>query len=233
MPVRVDRLRLRAGRWWRWARRVSAVGLLVTAALLAQAGPSPVAEPTDPRVAVLAASRALPPGHLLVAADVRVVDWPAQWLPPDAFAAADDATGRVLAAALHAGEPISEVRLVGPGLATALGPGLRAVPVRLTDVGVSELLQPGDRIDLYAVDTRIDRPGTTPGTAPGGSAGDVPAAPAGTLVAADLLVVALSRTVDGPIAEGSIVVLAVPLDTVAALVGAAYSRSLAATLAPP
>ena len=49
------------------------------------------------------------------------------------------------------GEPVTDVRLVGPEL-TAGQPGLVAVPVRLPDAGMVDLLDVGDRIDLVAAD---------------------------------------------------------------------------------
>lgn len=217
MPIRLDRLRLRAGRWLRWSRRVVALGLLVSAALLATARPVPSTSSAEPTATVLTASRDLSPGHVLVPGDLLLAEWPPRLLPPDALGEDDDPLGRVLAAAVRTGEPISDLRLLGPGLVDSLGPELRAVPVRLTDAGVSVLLRPGDRIDLYAVDSSI-------------GAAEVAA---GELVAADALVVGLPGVVDRVVPEGAIVVVAVPHGTVAALVAAAYSRSLAATLAPP
>lgn len=217
MPIRVDRLRLRTGRWLRWGRRVLAVGLLATAALLSTARPVPLVKAGEQTTIVLTASRDLSPGHVLSPADLQTASWPRRLLPPDVLVAEANPVGRVLAAAVRTGEPISDLRLLGPGLVDFLGPSLRAVPVRLTDAGVSVLLRPGDRIDLYAVDSAIGAPD----------------AAAGELVAADALVVAIPRPADEVVPEGAIVVVAVPLDTVAALVAAAYSRSLAATLAPP
>lgn len=217
MPIRLDQLRLRAGRWLRWSRRVLAVGLLATAALLATADTVPSAGETEPTATVLTASRDLPPGHVLAAADLVPAAWPPRLLPSDVLDQDDNPVGRVLAAAVQTGEPISDLRLLGPGLVDSLGPALRAVPVRLTDAGVSVLLRPGDHIDLYAVDSGI-------------GAADIAA---GELVAARALVVGIPAAADQVVPEGAIVVVAVPLDAVARLVAAAYSRSLAATLAPP
>ncbi len=218
MPIRFDRLRLRAGRWLRLGRRVLAVGLLVTAALLATAEPVPSARDAEPTVTVLTASRDLPPGHVLAAADLAPAAWPHRLLSPSALDQDDNPIGRVLAAAVQRGEPITDLRLLGPGLVDSLGPTHRAVPVRLTDAGVSVLLRPGDRIDLYAVDNGI------------AAAAEIVT---GELVAGNALVVGIPRAADQVVPEGAIVVVAVPLPAVAALVAAAYSRSLAATLAPP
>ncbi len=64
---------------------------------------------------------------------------------------ATDPVGRVLAAPVASGEPVTDVRLVGAGLAAA-HPDLTVMPVRLPDAAVVELLRPGDRIDLTAAD---------------------------------------------------------------------------------
>ena len=74
-------------------------------------------------------------------------------LAPDAVpdGVEQDAVGQTLAAPVRAGEPITDVRLVGAGLAAA-HPDLATVPVRLPDSGLAALLEPGDRIDLIATD---------------------------------------------------------------------------------
>ena len=64
---------------------------------------------------------------------------------------ADDPVGEVLAAPLRAGEPVTDVRLVG-ARADDGQPGLVAVPVRLPDPGMVALLDVGDRIDVVATD---------------------------------------------------------------------------------
>lgn len=217
MVIRLDRLRLRANRWLRSSRRFAAVGLLVAAALLATAAPRSATPPVVDLRPVLIATKALSPGHVLTADDITLTSWPDRLLPPNALGPRDDPVGRVLAAAVQPGEPLNGLRLLGPSLVDSLGPGLRAVPVRLTDAGVSALLHPGDRIDLYAVDVS---------SGPG-------AATSGELVVSAALVLGRPLATDGVVPEGAIVVVAVPIDRVAGLVAAAYTRSLAATLAPP
>ncbi len=64
--------------------------------------------------------------------------------------------GRTLAAPLRAGEPVTDVRLVGPALTDGY-PGLTAVPVRLPDAGMAALLAVGDRIDLVSADPQARR----------------------------------------------------------------------------
>jgi Flp pilus assembly protein CpaB len=62
-----------------------------------------------------------------------------------------EVVGRTLAAPLRAGEPVTDVRLVGPALTDGY-PGLDAVPVRLPDPGMVALLRVGDRVDLVSAD---------------------------------------------------------------------------------
>jgi hypothetical protein len=52
---------------------------------------------------------------------------------------------------LRAGEPVTDVRLVGPSLTEGY-PGLAAVPVRLPDAAMADLLAVGDRVDLVSAD---------------------------------------------------------------------------------
>lgn len=214
---RWDTFRLRAWRWWRWGRRLLAAGLLLAALTLSmtegETARAPAGEPTAP---ALVAGRDLPPGHVLAAADLSTREWPVSLLPRGVLSPGEEPLGRVLSAALATGDPVTDLRLLGPGLYDALDPGLRAVPVRLTDAGVSALLRPGDRIDLYAVDA-----------GPGAEGAD------GQLVAADALVLGVPGMQDSVIGEGAIVVVAVSQSDATHLVGAAYSRSLAVTLAPP
>ncbi|MDN4159898.1 SAF domain-containing protein [Nocardioides abyssi] len=115
----------------------------VAAALQATARPAPAT------VAVTVAARDLPAGEVVTTGDVVR----AAWSPGSAPADLADPVGRVLAAPVRAGEPVTDVRLVGPGL-TEGRPDLVAVPVRLPDAGMAALLEVGDRIDLLAADPR-------------------------------------------------------------------------------
>lgn len=126
-------------------RRLIAAGLAgiaVAAGIHAVAGPAPATVP------VRVATRDLPAGAELTAADLETVRF-APGSEPAGLA--DDPEGQVLAAPLRAGEPVTDVRLVGPALTTGQ-PGLVAVPVRLPDPGMVALLDVGDRIDLVATD---------------------------------------------------------------------------------
>lgn len=210
---RIDRFRFTTWRWLRWGRRLLAVGLLAAAVVLAATEPKPVAA-REPTIDVLVAAHDLAAGSAVAAGDLRVRAWPIRLVPAATLTPTDDPVGRLLAGAIRAGEAVTDVRLLGPGLVEALGPGLRAVPIRLTDAGVVALLRAGDRIDIYAI-------GAEAGTE------------RSNLVAAYALVLAVPAQQDSVVPEGGIMVVAVPESTALDVVEAAYTRSLAATLTPP
>lgn len=112
------------------------VGLRVTAAPVPASVPVPVA------------ARDLSAGVVLDSGDLTTAAF-APGTAPDRVP--DDPVGRVLAAPVGAGEPVTDVRLVGDGLAAA-HPDLTVMPVRLPDAGIVALLRPGDHIDLLAAD---------------------------------------------------------------------------------
>lgn len=107
-----------------------------------------VAAPPPPTVTVTTAAHDLPAGTVLSDADLTT----AQFAPGSVPAGpAPAAAGRTLAAPVRAGEPITDVRLVGTDLADA-HPELTTMPVRFPDPGSAALLEVGDRIDLLATD---------------------------------------------------------------------------------
>ena len=207
MPTsRRDRL----ARRWRTVRRVVLSRRRPLAALLAAgavlAGFHEVRAPADPTEAVLTAARDLPAGTTLEPVDLHRVSF-AEGTAPDGLA--DSPVGRVLAGPLRAGEPVTDVRLVGAQPAAAY-PDLVAVPVRLPDAGMVALLRVGDRIDLLAADPQ------------GGTA---------HVVASDLPVLALPA-IDDDLSgglPGRLVVLAAPETVRTLLAQAALSQFLTYT----
>ncbi len=129
-------------------RRLLAV-LCVAAA--AAAGLRATAPPAAPTAEVLVAGRDLPAGALLSTDDLTVVELSPNTAPEGVLTDVADAAGAILAAPLRAGEPVTDVRLVGPGLADT-APGTIAVPVRLSDAAQVGLLRVGDEVDLLATD---------------------------------------------------------------------------------
>lgn len=196
------RRRLRAVRHQlRRRRRLIAAALAAVAALNAL---RILAPPPAETVEVLVAARDLPSGSLLAEDDLVPRDWPADLVPPRAAAAP---AGRVLAAPIGRGEVLTDVRLVGPGLALAQS-GQTIVPVRLPDAGMATLLRSGDEVDLLATD---------PGT---GEA---------SLVARDVTVLATPTGVpDGPAggSGGALVVVGASAEEAVTIAGAALTRYL-------
>jgi pilus assembly protein CpaB len=156
-PLLRDRIitTVRGGGWSRpIVLRRAVAGLLVTLAAVLALRPEPGT------VTVLVAAHDLAPGRTLTEADVSPLAMPAGVVPMGAITAAGELTGRVLASAARAGEPITDVRLAGPELTALQAPGVDAatVPVRLSDPGIAELLHPGSTVDVVSVGDRDAAP---------------------------------------------------------------------------
>ena len=196
------RRRLRAVRHQlRRRRRLIAAALAASATLV---GLRTLAPPPAATVDVLVAARDLPSGTRLGDDELVVRAFPADLAPPDAATAA---LGRVLAAPISRGEVVTDVRVVGPGLALAQ-PGETILPVRLPDAGMATLLRAGDEIDLVATD---------PGTG------------ASTVVAHDVTVLATPTDApDGPAggSGGALVVVGASAEEAIDISGAALSQFL-------
>ena len=144
-PTRLSRA-LRRVRRVVLARRRPLAALLAGVAVAA--GVHAATAPPQPAVGVLTAARDLPAGTVIGDDDLVKVAFAPGSVPSGA---AQDPVGRTLAAPVRQGEPVTDVRLVGPAL-TAGDPELTAVPVRLPDADMVELLEVGDRIDLIGTD---------------------------------------------------------------------------------
>jgi Flp pilus assembly protein CpaB len=130
------------------------------------------APPPPETVAVLVAARDLPAGTALAGADLRVAEWPADGLPGGGLAAA---AGRVLASPLRAGEPVTDARVLGPGLLTGQPAGTVALPIRLADPAAAGVVRAGDRVDVLSSEgpagSAADGSAARPGYAGGPSGG--------------------------------------------------------------
>ncbi len=154
-------------------RRLLAAGL---AAAAVAAGIGAAAPDPPQRIAVLAAAHDLPAGEHLASDDLTTLQLRSEAVPKGALRPSAHVDGRLLAGPLRRGEPLTDVRLLGPGLLAHVGaPGLVATPVRISDAAAAQLLHPGDRVDVLAADP--DPPGGTAATADGqeGPAADGPA----------------------------------------------------------
>ncbi|SFW63777.1 SAF domain-containing protein [Amycolatopsis australiensis] len=140
-----DLARLR-GRRTRLIRRWLAAGLLLAAALLLAHPGSARGAPATPTVV---AAHDLPSGAALRASDVRLADLPDDARPAGVLSSPDAVEGRLLAGAVRAGEPLTDVRLA-TAIPASGDPGTATVPVRLADAAVAELLEPGRHVDVVA-----------------------------------------------------------------------------------
>jgi pilus assembly protein CpaB len=154
-PLVSDRLRglLRNRGWPRTMalRRLVAVGLVVLAGAFALR-PAGASQTED--VSIVVAARDLPAGSTLSGGDVSVRSVSADAAPGGAMSSPPMAVGRVLAGPVRSGEPLTDVRFVGPAdtALTTGDPNSVAVPVRLADPGVADLLRPGIRVDVVTLD---------------------------------------------------------------------------------
>jgi Flp pilus assembly protein CpaB len=195
------------------ARRIAAA-LLAAGAIVTALRPSPdlPAAPRPVAVGVAVAARDLPAGTVLSREQLTVARLPPSVVPSGAAPGPIPLVGRVLAGSVRAGEPLTDVRLVGAGLTRLLPGGQVAAPVRLADLAVAALVHTGDRVDVLA----------TPHDA---ARADV--------IAANALVLAADGRPRDPSADpgGGLLLLAVDGATAGRLAAAAASSTVTVTLA--
>jgi Flp pilus assembly protein CpaB len=178
--------------------------LAVATALQVNAAPPP------PWTTVLTAARDLPPGTRVAAADLV----PAAFAPasvPDGVLTLGEAVGRTTVGPVRAGEPLTDVRLLGESLLDGY-PGSVLAPVRIGDAASVDLLRAGDRVTVLAAD-------------PQGDTGAVPVADAVPVVA-----VPPRRRSDPGLVSGALVLLAVDPTTARELAGAGATSFLSVVL---
>jgi hypothetical protein len=127
----------------RYRRLIAAMCVAVAVAAAVRA----LAPPPVPTQVVLVAARDLPAGKTLVERDLRTARWSAGTVPEGALPVAE---GRVLASPLRAGEPVTDVRVVGPGLLAEQPAWTVAAAVRVADPAAARLVRAGDRVDVFA-----------------------------------------------------------------------------------
>jgi pilus assembly protein CpaB len=104
---------------------------------------------------VVAASRELPTGTRLGAADVKLVPWPNSAPVTGAFTKVDDVVNRGVVMSVQENEPVTETKLApieaGAGITPVIPDGMRAISVRVNEViGVAGFVTPGTRVDVFA-----------------------------------------------------------------------------------
>jgi pilus assembly protein CpaB len=98
---------------------------------------------------------------------IRMVDWPANAMPPGAITDAKLLETRVTRTSILRGEPVMESKLAPPGtmggLSAVVADGKRAMTVRVNDVvGVAGFALPGNFVDIM-VNTQEERAKSSPG----------------------------------------------------------------------
>ncbi|MDN5914163.1 MAG: Flp pilus assembly protein CpaB [Pseudonocardia sp.] len=214
---------LRGPGWARVAllRRVGA-GLLAALALVLTVAPDGSADEAP----VLVTVRDLAPGSPIRAEDLAVRTWPSTLVPAGALRAPPDAVGRVAAGAVRAGEPLTDLRLIGAELtARAGGPDAAAVPLRPADPAVAALLAPGIVVDVVTLapgDTSRDAGDAADGAGPGAQ---VIAGRATVLTVLPAQAQGVGRAGAGPL-----VLVALPRDAATAVAAASLAGEIAVTL---
>ncbi len=209
------RLLRRTRRFLARHRVLLAAGLLLAAVV----GVVETARPSaDPAVRVAVASRDLPPGTPLSAADVTSAAYDPTLVPDGSYSPAEVPVGRPLAGPMRAGEPLTDAGLVSPALTGSLPTGqvLTTINVRSPAAG---MVAAGDVVRVVATPARGSGPSTVLApaaavlVAPGGDQPDAAPGPGPTGVAS--------------------VVVAVPEAEALALAGASTSRVLDLLVAAP
>ncbi len=188
-------------------RRIAAgllVGLAAVLALSPQAGSEPGAE-------VVVAVRDLAPGVVLDATAVALRSLPQDAVPDGAKRSVDSVVGRLLAAPLRRGEPVTDVRLAGAELARSATGDADAVgvPLRLSDPGVAALLHPGATVDVVTLGERQQQP---------------------LVLATGATVLAVLDTGRSAMDEGGLVLVALPPQAATRVAGASLSQPVTVTV---
>ena len=192
------------------ARPIAAC-LLAAVALVLALRPGPAADAAAPQSQpVVVAADSLDAGRSLEPGDLALGRYPPGAAPAGVVAEPDLLVGRVLAGPVRPGEPITDTRLVGPGLTSLLPEGQVAAPVRLADLAVAGLVRTGDRVDVLATEPGADRAET---------------------LAPDARVLAAGGSGDDP--TTGLLVVAVDDATAARLAAAATTATLTVSLPPP
>ena len=118
-----------------------------------------VVEPVAPAIVltkVVVARAAIRFGDPVTAQTVVAVDWPAEAVPPGAYASVEELVTEETRLALRTileNEPVLASKITESGerasLSALIDPGMRAVTIRVNDVlGVAGFVLPGDRVDI-------------------------------------------------------------------------------------
>ena len=99
------------------------------------------------------AAKDLAVGTVITEADIRVIDWPGNAVPPGLISVPQEAIGRGVLTGVRLNEPFLDSKLAprgtGGGLSILIAEGQRALSIRVDDVvGVAGFVVPGTRVDV-------------------------------------------------------------------------------------
>ncbi len=130
-----------------------AVALLITVIFYAIVGSRTPVQAENPTKDLVVATQDLTMGSVITPEDVRLMEFPENAYPANAFATIEDVIDRSVISPILANEPVAMGRVTekgaGVGLAPLIPPGLRAVALAINQVsGVSGFINPGSHVDI-------------------------------------------------------------------------------------
>ena len=153
---------------WRMRRALTVLTMLVLAVGFTQqlAPPGPRTEP------VVVAARAVPAGHELSRADLRVQAVPSRWVPDEAVSDPATLVSRRTAVAVPRGLPVVVSALEGQRFDVDPPPGAVVVALTVSAAAAGGMLRAGDVVDVVAPAAAPGLESTTasPGQEPRGTA---------------------------------------------------------------
>jgi len=154
----------RAALFWAFAL----VAGVATALMIARYVPKDGRANAVTTAGVVVAAADLPLAAKLKIEDLKVIEWPADHIPPGAISDPKELVGRVLISRVLAQQPLMPGMLAaknaGSGLAALIPSNMRAIAVRVDDVvGVAGFIHADDRVDVL-VTLRAMNAGSEPTT---------------------------------------------------------------------
>ncbi len=113
----------------------------------------PLLQSTSVAGKAVVTTKDLPVGAVVTEADLRVIDWPGNAVPPGLISMPEEAIGRGVLSGMRLNEPFLESKLAprgtGGGMPILIAEGQRALSIRVDDVvGVAGFVVPGTRVDV-------------------------------------------------------------------------------------
>lgn len=130
-------------------RRRPLAALLVFLAVLSTLG---ALRPQVSGDSVVVASRDLVAGDNLLAADLTTISWTGADAPGGSSSSIADFLGETVASPVRKGEPLTDVRVLGPGLLDGYGPSTVVTTIRIADSAALTGLRSGDAVALIGTD---------------------------------------------------------------------------------